>query len=539
MKKITSGQWWIKGLCLGTLAMLVLWTAAGGSNERADEMRVDHVAISVSGPETPDEMPAVIFLHDRHTEALVGKDCATCHLQEQDEYNFNFKQAERQGYEADKAIFHDNCIGCHNEMRASGEHSGPDMGQCRACHRPQSPPSTAWQPLLFDRSLHARHSEQQKIKPLNKSETTNCSACHHQYDEAAQKIVSQPGSESACIYCHTETGQATARPARAAAHDSCVACHQRLTAADQKAGPATCGGCHDAQAQAKIERLAEVPRIKRNQPDAVLLTSRWGQKEATLKERRPVVAAVDFDHKTHEPSAETCRACHHASLQKCGECHTPKGDEKGQFISLTSAMHTGDAEQSCMGCHRQTQQSKDCAGCHAQMPVKSLAQTDCTTCHNFELTIDENGQVTPAPDSAGALAAVEARIAMRNLPQALPADERIPETVVIDIMADQYQGAKFPHRKIVKALFDRSADNKMATVFHKTPETLCMGCHHNAPLEPGPPSCASCHNPAMVDESNGRPGLKGAYHVQCIGCHQQMGIEKPAATACIECHLKK
>ena len=41
MKKITSGQWWIKGLCLGTLAMLVLWTAAGGSNI------VDHAAAEV------------------------------------------------------------------------------------------------------------------------------------------------------------------------------------------------------------------------------------------------------------------------------------------------------------------------------------------------------------------------------------------------------------------------------------------------------------------------------------------------------------
>jgi len=539
MKKITSGQWWIKGLCLGTLAMLLLWTAAGGSNQAADEMRVDHVAISIAGPETPDEMPAVLFLHDRHTEALTSKDCATCHIKETGEFNFNFKQTQRQGYEADKALFHDNCIGCHDEIRAKGEPTGPEVGQCRTCHRPESLESTAWQPIEFDRSLHARHSENKRIKPMNASETTNCSACHHQYNESTQKIVSQPGSESACVYCHTETGQEPARPARAAAHDSCVACHQRLTTADQKAGPITCDGCHDAQAQAKIEPMAQVPRMKRNQPDTVLLASRWQQQEASLKERKPVVAAVPFNHKAHEASNETCRACHHASLQKCGECHTPKGDEKGKFISLASAMHAGNAEESCMGCHQQAQRSKDCAGCHGQMPAKSLAQTDCTTCHTFELTVDESGQIAPAPDSAGTIAALETQLAMRSQPQPLPPNERIPETVVIDTMADQYQGAKFPHRKIVNALYKRSADSKMATVFHKSPETLCMGCHHHAPLEPGPPSCASCHNPATVDESNGRPGLKGAYHGQCIGCHQSMGIEKPAATACIECHLKK
>jgi len=34
-------------------------------------------------------------------------------------------------------------------------------------------------------------------------------------------------------------------------------------------------------------------------------------------------------------------------------------------------------------------------------------------------------------------------------------------------------------------------------------------------------------------------GLKGAYHGQCMTCHQRMGIEKPLSTDCTACHPKK
>jgi mono/diheme cytochrome c family protein len=30
-----------------------------------------------------------------------------------------------------------------------------------------------------------------------------------------------------------------------------------------------------------------------------------------------------------------------------------------------------------------------------------------------------------------------------------------------------------------------------------------------------------------------------AFHQQCIGCHQSMGLEKPAATACADCHKER
>jgi hypothetical protein len=33
--------------------------------------------------------------------------------------------------------------------------------------------------------------------------------------------------------------------------------------------------------------------------------------------------------------------------------------------------------------------------------------------------------------------------------------------------------------------------------------------------------------------------MKGAYHQQCFGCHQQMGIKKPDSLNCVECHREQ
>ena len=40
-------------------------------------------------------------------------------------------------------------------------------------------------------------------------------------------------------------------------------------------------------------------------------------------------------------------------------------------------------------------------------------------------------------------------------------------------------------------------------------------------------------------DEGGRPGLKAAYHGQCMTCHKEMKLEKPASTNCVACHEKK
>jgi hypothetical protein len=94
-----------------------------------------------------------------------------------------------------------------------------------------------------------------------------------------------------------------------------------------------------------------------------------------------------------------------------------------------------------------------------------------------------------------------------------------------------------PHRKIVMSLYKGMRDSRLAAAFHAAPEAVCAGCHHNAPATLTPPKCASCHGKPF--ETEGKPGLKAAYHGQCMSCHKEMKLEKPASTNCVACHEKK
>ena len=82
----------------------------------------------------------------------------------------------------------------------------------------------------------------------------------------------------------------------------------------------------------------------------------------------------------------------------------------------------------------------------------------------------------------------------------------------------------------------RIQDDKLAAAFHKDPASLCTACHHNSPASATPPPCASCHA-ARIDPANpGKPSLKAAYHLQCMGCHDGMKVARPLKTSCASCH---
>jgi hypothetical protein len=118
-------------------------------------------------------------------------------------------------------------------------------------------------------------------------------------------------------------------------------------------------------------------------------------------------------------------------------------------------------------------------------------------------------------------------------------DDDIPEKVVIKTLVDQYEAAELPHRKIVKALVKKTKDKKLATYFHRDKGTLCQGCHHGSPPAKKPPKCSRCHGRPFDDNNLLRPGLKGAYHIQCLGCHKEMELEKPKPRDCKACHKEK
>ncbi len=62
----------------------------------------------------------------------------------------------------------------------------------------------------------------------------------------------------------------------------------------------------------------------------------------------------------------------------------------------------------------------------------------------------------------------------------------------------------------------------------------CATCHHYS--EAGQTlSCGECHGAPFDPKNLNRPGLKGAYHLQCMDCHKEIG----GPVGCTECHAKK
>ena len=522
---------------LTSMFCMAAFNAAPNSGSEAG--RSDGIFIKSAQDGLEDEMPHVLFFHDLHTEVLEGKDCSTCHLKKASGlYKFEFKETSTVIGDARKEMFHENCIGCHNEMRKEGEIAGPDTENCRGCHQELPETPLARMDLPFDKSLHYRHESSKDILPTVDGMTGNCGNCHHEYDDQSRQTVYKPGKEGACIYCHKETDSETARAIQTVSHESCLNCHKNMKERKiSKTGPVNCQGCHASEFQKKIEIVSPIPRMKRNQPDAVLMAAKVDQQLSAGKEPNISIAAVAFNHKIHENNSESCRACHHASLEKCSTCHTSTGDEKGEFVTLEKAMHSVKDMESCSGCHNQKQKEKNCAGCHSQMGMVTPEEDSCKSCHRVTM---ESIESFPIEKENRAQMASEI-VAERRETTLAYTDQEIPEKVSIGVMQNEYMPAVLPHRKIVKRLLAGINKNQLGVWFHSEKYSMCMGCHHNSPMTSGAsPACASCHS-AMTQKANleGRPNLKGAYHGQCIGCHEKMGITEPAARNCTSCHKKK
>jgi hypothetical protein len=490
-------------------------TADDPGRPRADIIRID--GLKQFGAL---ERSAVVYLHEKHTQVLSkkGKDCSACHLSDQKYLSTKFKRLKDTSKKEVMGVYHDNCTACHRETAAAGETSGPVV--CAGCHQ-ERVVASSWAEIGMDRSLHYRHVKAQDKK---------CEACHHEFDPVAKKLVYAKGKEGTCRYCHLDQTVENVRSMRLASHTQCIDCHRKRLAQNQDAGPATCSGCHDAGMQKKIAKVKDIPRLERGQPNTALIQAvrRDGQKVDPFTR----LNVVPFNHIGHETYADSCRVCHHASMDACGKCHTLEGSKDGNFVKLQTAMHRVTASASCMGCHEGFKADKRCAGCHASMPRNDTADLrGCGSCH------------APRPPAATPQTEPKAMAAMmleaRTPVTATFADADIPENVEIRVLSKQYEGAKLPHRKIVQTLVKNIQASKLAGYFHRDPGTVCQGCHHNSPVAKKPPACSSCHGQPFDSRNLSRPGLQAAYHLQCMECHTNMGIEKPVATNCTGCHKEK
>jgi hypothetical protein len=419
-------------------------------------------------------------------------------------------------------IYHTNCIACHKETKAAKEKSGPI--ECGECHKEQVSVISSWKAIGMDKSLHYRHS---------KAADNKCEKCHHEYNKNTKKLFYAKGKEGTCRYCHQEKTEENRISMRLASHTACIDCHRKIIAKNESAGPFTCNGCHEPAQQKLIEKVKDVPRMKRNQPDFVLVkTSGTNDKKANPSTRMNL---VPFNHQAHEKANDTCRVCHHAALNDCQGCHTIRGSKDGANVTLEQAMHRLNVNQSCMGCHESKQSTQSCAGCHSSFERKRQQGTSsCLNCH----------MVTPSQisgmmqkDVAKMVAAktLESRDAMTKT----YSDEDIPETVDIKELTNKYEPVKLPHRKIVNTMVNKIKNNRLANYFHHEKGTVCQGCHHNSPAAKKPPKCVSCHSTPFNEKDPFKPGLMAAYHRQCMECHKAMGIKKPVATDCAACHQKK
>lgn len=513
---------------MGVVLLFLTGAVNKNGNPPADTIRAsgaDLIVIDTLKTMQTLERPPVPFFHSRHTETLakISRGCSSCHLaDEKSRLSPKFKRLVDTDPQTVADTYHINCIACHRELAGTNQKSGPQT--CGECHQEKPAVASTWEAIIFDKSLHYRHV---------KANGEKCESCHHEYDKQADRLIYAKGQEGACVYCHKKTPEAETMALRHASHYQCIGCHRERMAKNQIAGPVTCVGCHDADYQMGIEEAKPVPRLKRNQPDVVLVKT--GQQTQPADARPPAMDPVPFDHRAHENYNDSCKSCHHASLESCSSCHTNAGKEEGGRIKLAQAMHKVTSPASCIGCHQEKQQAPQCAGCHAFMGKAAKPDNQsCEACHMSPLPAYVN-----TADARETMDVALDLLQARNLETQTFSADQIPEKVIIGNLSNQFEPAAFPHGKVVKALIDKTRDSKLAGYFHREKGTLCQGCHHNSPSAEKPPVCSSCHGQTVENADAFRPGLVGAYHQQCIGCHTTMGIEKPDSRDCNACHVEK
>jgi hypothetical protein len=114
--------------------------------------------------------------------------------------------------------------------------------------------------------------------------------------------------------------------------------------------------------------------------------------------------------------------------------------------------------------------------------------------------------------------------------------EDVPDTVKIGILSKKFKPAVMPHRAIVDSLAGYITRSKIAAHFHGDKNVLCQGCHHHGAIGLKPALCENCHGKPFNEHALFKPGLKGAFHGQCVGCHEVMHIKE--TSDCTLCHKR-
>lgn len=139
---------------------------------------------------------------------------------------------------------------------------------------------------------------------------------------------------------------------------------------------------------------------------------------------------------------------------------------------------------------------------HAQHPMSMPSKNVvCSSCHQCKSPTKDAPCLDPCP---------RPRATRKDLAKA-------PDTVILNELEFEYEGVVFNH----------GVHASMSAM-----GTECSACHHYSP--DGIVACKECHLKGAEDNLE-QPGLKGAYHRQCMACHQSWS----GTTNCEICHVKK
>lgn len=469
------------------------------------------------------EYSPVLFNHFNHIKALEKEGCNICHpLDLQGKLRFVFPKEflNVKNREELKNLYHIRCTECHKKLKDQGKKTGPIRLICGECHINYYINKEITYPKFdFDFEYHYKHNE-----ILN----NKCELCHHTYDlnekndKQAKKYVK--GKEESCYYCHDLTikrGNDTFKIQQItkekklnisqAFHSLCLNCHLDNIQKGKRSGPIICSQCHTGIYKTN-EELTKIKRPQIGQKEIVLMWVDGAKMKGVL-----------FNHKLHEKNLPKCRYCHHERLEKCSECHKLKGDKKGNFVDLVTVYHSIYSNKTCRGCHLSLiKNRKECLSCHHIIKTeeeifKVKKEKICIKCHTGE------------------------RISFISKPLRIEDSKIKPKKeIYIDIISKEFEKAYMPHEKIIKTLLEINNKNRLALYFHHRIETICEGCHHNLDfnsIRNEIPKCSNCHpiigNYIYLEITK----LQGAYHGQCIKCHEYLNIEK--ALKCDSCHKSK
>lgn len=134
-----------------------------------------------------------------------------------------------------------------------------------------------------------------------------------------------------------------------------------------------------------------------------------------------------------------------------------------------------------------------------------MDKIDCGACHTCEVPTSKNPCLKQCPTHT-----------MTHIKTSHSLTEA-PDSLLLKELEESYQPVHFNHK-----LHASMAEMKDS----------CGTCHHFSPPGVIPP-CKECHENETNPKNLAQPGLKGAYHRQCLSCHREWSHD----TKCVVCHL--